>query len=227
MIRLLCVAVGYIFGLFQTSYLLGKMHNIDIRNMGSGNAGTTNTLRVMGVKAGVIVLLGDVLKTVAACLLTKYLFASSYPDMRYLLILYTAAGVTLGHDFPFYMNFKGGKGIAVTAGLIIFIDPWCFLVGLVAFFVPFLLTKYVSLGSLVTYLVFVIQLIVMGQSGYFTTKCGMGQGLLIEMYVVAALLLVLAYWRHRTNIVNLLKGTERKTYLTHRSEHIENQRQGD
>ena len=117
MIRLICVAIGYVFGLFQTSYIYGKMHGIDIRTQGSGNAGTTNALRVLGKKAGAITFLGDALKCVAAVLLVQALFGASHGDIRPLLALYAGAGVILGHNFPFYLGFKGGKGIAASAGM--------------------------------------------------------------------------------------------------------------
>ena len=125
MIRLLCLLVGYFFGAFQTAYVYGKMHGIDIRTMGSGNAGTTNTLRVLGTKAGLIVLLGDVLKTMLAIAVMRFCILPNFNvgDAEYLYILYTAAGAILGHNFPFYMQFKGGKGIASTFGLILSFHP--------------------------------------------------------------------------------------------------------
>ena len=107
MIRLICVAIGYVFGLFQTSYIYGRMHGIDIRTQGSGNAGTTNALRVLGKKAGAITFLGDALKCVAAVLLVQVLFGVSHGDIRPLLAIYAGAGVVLGHNFPFYLGFKG------------------------------------------------------------------------------------------------------------------------
>ena len=76
--RLVCVAIGYLFGLFQTAYIYGKLHGIDIRNYGSGNAGTTNTLRVLGTKAGLIVLAGDILKCILAIAAVRLLFAAVY-----------------------------------------------------------------------------------------------------------------------------------------------------
>ena len=114
MIRLICLAVGYLFGLIQTSYIYGRMQGIDIRTQGSGNAGTTNALRVLGKKAGAITFVGDACKCIAAILLVRLLFSGSYPDMVPLLCVYTGAGVVLGHNFPFYLNFKGGKGIAAS-----------------------------------------------------------------------------------------------------------------
>ena len=172
--RILCLAIGYVFGLFQTAYIYGKMHGIDIRQHGSGNAGTTNTLRVLGTKAGLIVFAGDVLKCVCAIVACSLLFGKNHPDMIYLLKLYAAAGAILGHNFPFYLGFKGGKGIAATAGLI---------------------------------LAFTIS----GQMGLFQ---GMSRQHLFEMYGVAAFLTIMAYYKHRENIKRLLKGEERKTYLT-------------
>ena len=197
MIRLICVAIGYVFGLFQTSYIYGKMHGIDIRTQGSGNAGTTNALRVLGKKAGAITFLGDALKCVAAVLLVQALFGASHGDIRPLLAIYAGAGVVLGHNFPFYLGFKGGKGIAASAGMML------------AFIRVFTITNYVSLGSMVLYLCFLVQVIFLGQRGEF----GMSQGHLTELYIVAACLTALAFWQHRTNIGRLIHGTENKTYL--------------
>ena len=209
--RLICLVIGYAFGLFQTGYIYGKMHGIDIRTVGSGNAGTTNALRVLGKKAGLIVFLGDVAKTVIAVVIVRLLFGTVYADSIYMLVLYTAAGVILGHNFPFYMGFKGGKGIAATAGMIASLGPWFILVEGLVFLVTFLTTHYVSLGSLLVYLALVIQLVYFGQTGFFE---GMAQPALTEMYIVAFCLMAMAYWRHRSNIKKLLTGTERKTYIS-------------
>lgn len=210
MIRLACLLVGYVFGLFQTAYFYGRLHGIDIRTKGSGNAGTTNTLRVLGTKAGVIVLLGDILKTVLAITAARLWLIPPAPEMEYLLVLYTAAGAILGHNYPFYMGFKGGKGIAATAGLLIAFKPSFLLLGAVLFFGTFFLTHYVSLGSLLVYAGFVIQLIVTGQTGGFGE---VSQSILNEMYIVGILLMAMAYWKHRENIKRLLTHSERKTYL--------------
>ena len=207
------MVIGYVFGLFQTAYLYGKLHGIDIRNYGSGNAGTTNTLRTLGTKAGLIVLLGDIMKCILAIVLTNMLFQNSHPDEIYLLKIYAAAGAILGHNFPFYLHFKGGKGIAATAGMILSFHPWLIPMGVILFFGTFFTTHYVSLGSLLVYAGFMIELVVLGQMGIF----GMPQAALNEMYVVAAFLTVMAYYKHKDNIKRLLGGTERKTYLTHKN----------
>lgn len=211
MIRVLCIVIGYVFGLFQTAYFYGKSKGIDIREHGSGNSGTTNALRVLGRKAGLIVFAGDCLKCIVAVVLVRVLFKESYGDMIYLLCIYTAAGAILGHNFPFYMGFKGGKGIAATAGFVLSFHPSFIPVGLIMFFGPFFLTHYVSLGSLLVYVGFVTQLIISGQCGLFGD---MSQAHLIEMYVVAFLLAVMAFWKHRANIVRLIHGEENKTYLS-------------
>lgn len=114
--RIICLVIGYVFGLFQTAFIYGKAHGIDIRQHGSGNAGTTNALRVLGKKAGLIVFLGDVLKTVLAMVICRLLFRNSAPQMLPLLSLYAGAGAILGHNFPFYMKFKGGKELPQQQG---------------------------------------------------------------------------------------------------------------
>ncbi|MBD5469874.1 MAG: glycerol-3-phosphate 1-O-acyltransferase PlsY [Lachnospiraceae bacterium] len=210
MIRLICLLIGYAFGCFQTSYIYGRLHGIDIRNYGSGNAGTTNSLRVLGKKAGIIVLLCDMLKTGLAIILVRVLFREQYGDILYLLAIYAAAGSVLGHNFPFYLGFKGGKGIACTAGLIIFFHPYLVLPQAVSFLTIFFTTHYVSLGSLVTEVLLVVEMVLFGQLGVF----GMSQRALNELYIVTILLAALAFWGHRANIKRLIHKEERKTYLT-------------
>lgn len=208
--RLICIVIGYGFGLFQTAFIYGKMHGIDIRQHGSGNAGTTNTLRVLGTKAGLIVLFGDILKCILAIVICGAIFDASHPGEIYLLKLYAAAGAILGHNFPFYLNFKGGKGIAATAGLILAFHPAFIPMGVIVFFGIFFTTHYVSLGSLLVYAGLMTEMIVAGQMGLF----GSSQAVLYEMYIITALLTILAYIKHRENIGRLLRGEERKTYLT-------------
>lgn len=218
--RIICVLIGYVFGLFQTAYIYGRLHGIDIRNYGSGNAGTTNTLRVFGTKAGLLVLVGDIMKCILAVVLVSYLFGNSHPDMVYLLKMYAAMGAIIGHNFPFYLKFKGGKGIAATAGLILSFHPYLIPVGVILFFGVFFTTHYVSLGSLLVYLGFMVELVILGQNGVF----GMTQAYLNELYVLAGFLTVMAYYKHRENIKRLLSGTERKTYLTHKNKGAEENR---
>lgn len=211
MVRIVCLLIGYMFGLIQTAFFYGKAHGIDIRQHGSGNSGTTNALRVLGTKAGLIVFAGDCLKCMIAVGVVRLLFGESHSDIIYMLCLYTGAGAILGHNYPFYMNFKGGKGIAATAGMVLSFHPYFIITGVLLFFIPFFTTHLVSLGSLLVYAGLMIQLIICGQNGLFPA---MTQAQLIEMYILFFCMLVLAYWKHRENIKRLIHGTERKTYLT-------------
>lgn len=208
--RLLCLLIGYGFGLFQTAYIYGKMHGVDIRQHGSGNSGTTNTLRTFGTKAGMLVLAGDIVKCILAIVICSFLFGSGRPELNLLFKIYAAAGAILGHNFPFYMGFKGGKGIAATGGLILAFHPWFVPMGVLIFFTVFFTLHYVSLGSLLVYVGFLVQLIVFGQMGWFP---GMSQIHLFEMYGVAGFLAAMAFYKHRANIGRLVRGEERKTYL--------------
>lgn len=207
--RIICIIIGYICGLFQTSYLYGKANGIDIRNYGSGNAGTTNALRTLGAKAGAITFLGDCFKCVAAVVIVRIIFGNSHHEIIRLLGLYASAGAILGHNFPFYLKFRGGKGIACTAGLLVAFDWRLTLAAMVVFLTVFFVTHYVSLGSILVYVVFVSGLILMGQTGQFAMETAR----IYEMYIVALLLAALAVYKHRANIVRLIHGNENKTYL--------------
>lgn len=208
--RLICLLIGYVCGLFQTSYLIGKMNHIDIRQHGSGNAGTTNALRILGKKAGAMTLLGDCLKCICAMLLAKMIYQSSCGDHLALLTLYAAAGCILGHNFPCYLQFKGGKGVAASVGMVLFFDWKIFLICAVIFFGLFFWKHYVSLCSLSAYLGAWICMMIFGQMGYYH----MEQGYRIELYILMGLLTALAYYRHRANIVRLINGNENKIILS-------------
>ena len=208
--RLISILIGYVFGLFQTSYIIGKMHKTDIREHGSGNAGTTNALRTFGKKAGAMTLLGDCLKCVLAIVVVRLIFAGRETEMMTLLCIYAAAGCILGHNFPITLGFRGGKGIAASVGFLIAFDWRIFVICAGVFFALFFTTHYVSLCSLTSYLSALIAMIVFGEAGGY----GMDRIHTTEMYLVMTALTVLAFWRHRANIVRLSKGTESKVFLS-------------
>jgi glycerol-3-phosphate acyltransferase PlsY len=182
--------IAYFLGNFATSYIvsMGSAH-VDIRKHGSGNAGTTNVLRVLGVKAAAITFLGDAIKGVAAVLLGRYL-AGSYGAIL------AALFVVIGHNWPVLLKFKGGKGIATTIGSMLAVNPFIVLIGLTIGVIILITTRYVSLASIVGMLIFPILMIVFRQS--------------TEYVIFSFLLSTLALYRHRANIVRLLKGTESK-----------------
>ena len=206
--RIASLLLGYLFGIFQTAYFVGKANGIDIREHGSGNAGTTNTLRVLGKKAGAIVFAGDFLKCFLVIHLVRILFKNTAADILPLLGLYAATGCILGHNFPVQLGFRGGKGIACTAGLLAAFDVRIGLIALLTFLAIVIATRYVSLGSMVIVSEFALFIIVFGQLGLYH----MAQAPLIELYVLAAFLAGMAIYRHRANIVRLLNGTESRIF---------------
>ena len=206
MARVLCVIIGYAFGLFQTGYLYGRLQGIDLRSEGSGNSGTTNALRVMGARAGGIVFLGDLLKCWLALFVTMSLFNGGvlHDEMGEILAMYTALGVALGHNFPFYLNFKGGKGVAVTAALIAALDWRLALFLLAVFVLVVFLFNTVSLGSITVMVLFFFGWWIMGANFLLAVE----DASLVETCVLVFILAALAIWQHRKNIRRLIRGTE-------------------
>lgn len=193
---IICLFFGYLFGCFSTGFLIGKLNNIDIRQYGSKNSGTTNALRTLGTKAGILTLVGDILKAIIPIMLIKYVI---FPDVEYakLLTLYTGLGVVLGHNYPFWLNFQGGKGIAATAGAMASFDPCTIPVGLPIFVIIVAITRYVSIGSLLISLLFPIWILIRYPGE-------------IHMLIIASIYTILAFVKHRSNIKRLLNGTENK-----------------
>lgn len=207
--RAICLVIGYVFGLFQTAYILGKMNNVDIRQYGSGNSGTTNAMRTLGKKAGIITFFADAIKALLAICVTRLIFG----DCEYLfpLVLYTGFGVILGHNFPFYMNFKGGKGIAATGGVIAGCFDWkLLLIAMITFALAAVITKYVSVGSLCVVTGLLVELIIFGELGIMNPWSGFSLEYKTESYLLALIIALLAFVRHRENLIRLMNGTERK-----------------
>ena len=221
-VRVICLLIGYLFGNFQTSYFIGKANGIDIREKGSGNAGTTNTLRVLGKKAGLIVMLTDIFKSILAVTLVYFIFRVQYPNLIYLLKLYAGLGAILGHNYPFYLKFKGGKGIAAMGGMILAFH-WTYIpIDLLLFFGTVAVTHYVSFASLLLSVSFLVQTVLMGEMGYFRPYLDPARAIMVpvipnsiryEMYILAFIITAMAFIRHRSNIKKLVKGEERKTYV--------------
>lgn len=193
---IICIVIGYFFGNISTSYLVGKKYDMDIRKHGSGNAGATNVLRVVGKKAAIITFFGDALKAVFAIYLVRYLL---YPadDMGMILSLYTGIGVVLGHNYPFWLQGKGGKGIAATGGVMFALDIRLALVAIIVFAIVVVLTKYVSVASLTISFILPIWLMIRYP----------GQ---IHLHILGWLFTIFAFYRHLENIKRLIKGTENK-----------------
>ena len=203
--RILSVVIGYAFGLIQTAYFYSRSKGVDIRKVGSGNAGSTNVARALGNGSGLIVFACDVAKCCAAILICRLLFAHSPAEAR-LVTLWAGAGCTLGHDYPFYLNYRGGKGIACMAGIALMFSIPVWAVTWLTFIAVHLASNYVSLGSLCGSAAFFLSITVSAVAGAFGLNSAHG----VEVCIIAFLLSALAFWQHRTNIGRLVKGTESK-----------------
>ena len=212
MFRLICLAVGYIFGLFNTSLALGKLADFDIRSQGSGNTGTTNMVRAKGWKMGMLVLLGDALKAVIPMLVLARVLHGVAPAG--LVKAYAGFGAVLGHNYPFYTGFRGGKGIATSLGVAFAYHILLGLFAMACFSVPFFTTHYASLSSLVMTVVIFGTLTFCAVVRSWVLFAGIASRHAVELYVIFGMMAFLAFFRHRENIGRLLKGTERKTYLS-------------
>ncbi len=189
---IITVILSYLLGCFSSAYFLGKVtKNIDIREYGSGNAGATNALRVMGKKIGALTFLLDILKGIIAVIIGHYLLGF---DGKLLAGVF----VVLGHNFPVFLNFKGGKGVATSLGVLMILD-WkiglsCLVVGVIVI----MITKYVSLGSIFASITAPISIIVLldniDRNFYFTIW----------------FLGILSVIRHKSNIHRLLRGEENR-----------------
>jgi glycerol-3-phosphate acyltransferase PlsY len=195
------IALGaYLLGSIPTGFLVARARGIDIRKVGSGNIGATNSMRVLGKPAGIFVLLVDVLKGFAAVawlpILVLKIFSTTQIDLETLRIV---AGIfaVLGHNYPCWLKFKGGKGIATTAGVFLALAPWALLVALVVFILAVALTKYVSVGSIAAAIALPATVWIMSPHNLF-------------LNLVTTALGALAIFKHRKNMQRLLAGTENR-----------------
>lgn len=201
---LLSGALAYLIGSVNTSMLVSAFFGKDIRKEGSGNAGATNTLRTFGKGAAVIVLLGDALKAVIAILIAKFLTDYFTVTGNLSLPLYTAGlCVVLGHNFPLYFGFKGGKGISTSAAVIFMLDWKIGLAVLIFSVLIMAVSRYVSLGSCCGAIIFPA-LVVLFHRGD------------IYFIILSVVMAALAIFMHRKNIIRLLKGTESKLSFKNR-----------
>ena len=199
---LVTIAVAYLLGSIPTGYLVGRAKGVDVRKVGSGNIGATNAFRVLGKRAGVLVLLADALKGWLAAspmpVLVQRLVAPSAgqdPATQEYLQIIAGVVVILGHNYTCWLKFKGGKGIATSAGVLLALVPITFAVGLATWIVVCMLTRYVSLGSIAAAAVLPI-------------ATWLAPPHSPRMIVVTAVMGALAIYKHKGNIERLLNGTE-------------------
>lgn len=189
---ILILIISYLLGSINTSIIVGRIKSgEDIRQFGSGNAGATNTLRTFGKTAAVLVVVGDVLKAVISILVAKLISGED------IAVYIASIGVILGHNFPVFFGFKGGKGIVVSATASLFADWRVGLVIIIIALLIMIITKYVSLGSIIGACLIVVFGLVF-------------RGIDVEFLVFSIIVGGLAIIMHRKNIVRLIKGTENK-----------------
>lgn len=193
---------GYFVGSANTAILVGKAYGVDIRTKGSGNAGMTNTMRTLGIVAGILVILGDMFKAFISCIvgyLAIRFFAPEYLDqLGSLGSVIGGFAVVAGHIWPVYFRFKGGKGVLTAFTALLTIDYKPALVSLALFLIIILLTRYVSLGSIIGTLSFPI-------------SATLFKGKIESWYIILIIIMcALIVYMHKGNISRLLKGTESK-----------------
>ena len=198
----LAVAVGaYLIGSLPSGFIVGRINGVDLRKIGSGNIGATNALRVLGKKWGYLVFAADILKGALSVALADIFSRQIAPDHVTMAKILAAIFVVLGHNFPVWLGFKGGKGIATSAGIMVAMFPiWVFLCALVIWVSSFRLTRYVSVASILAAISLPVSTLVLALLG----KC---DWLLVA---VAFAMTTLAVWRHKSNIERLIAGTEKK-----------------
>lgn len=207
---LVCILAGYLLGSINTALIVSKVFfHEDVREYGSGNAGTTNVLRTYGKKAAILTFLGDMTKGIIAILIACALFGcpDTEPDYWHLLnAVYLAAFFAIfGHVFPCFSQFRGGKGFATMVGVILALNPMLFLI-LFAIYVPMVLcSHYISLSSVVISLFYPMLLSIVDQN-FRALPHGI-------CTVIAVLIGVLITWAHRSNLRRIFDGNERKFYL--------------
>ena len=196
------VALGaYLIGSIPSGYLVGRIKGVDLRKVGSGNIGATNALRVLGKKWGYFVFAADFLKGWLAVIIGFAAASHFPPDHAILAGIIAAVFAMVGHIFPVWLGFKGGKGIATSGGIMIGLFPgWIFLCGLVVWVVFFYGTRYVSVASIAA----AISLPVSSGILMLLGRCDW------RLVIIAALMCALAVWRHKSNIERLFAGTEKK-----------------
>lgn len=203
------IIAGYLLGSVSFGMLVGKDAGVDIRTKGSGNIGTTNALRTLGKKAALITFLGDFFKAFIPVIIAENVSMkvfSNSSDIAFLISLITGLSAVLGHNFPIWIHFKGGKGIAVTAGVTVAIaihHPLYWILALLLFIIIVVITRYVSVGSLcVPAWSIPVYVLIYERSNEY----------LVPVLIISFIYTILAFIKHSTNIKRLINGTENKLF---------------
>ena len=197
MLGLVASVIAYLLGCFSTGLTVSRAKGVDIRSKGSKNTGTSNVLRVLGFKSGAVTFLGDFFKAVLACLISRWLLPGAVFGIEGFGTMLAGLFVIIGHNWPVFYGFKGGKGVACSAAVVFIVSPLWGLISILIAVAVIAITRFISLGSM----------LLLGS--YMVFMCSAHWG---EWFVCAfsAVLFAMCVWRHRTNIQRLLSGTENK-----------------
>lgn len=197
---LLSIAVavaGYLLGCISTGILVSRRAGVNIREVGSHNTGASNVLRVLGLRLGLITFLGDFIKATLACWLGSLLLPGTTFGIAGFGTMLGGMFAILGHNWPVFFGFKGGKGVACSAAVIFFVNPLWGIVAIASFIVVIAISRYISLGSMVMMGTYMVLMIVTHPGEWFVA------GFCVALFVLVVV-------RHRPNIQRLLNGTENK-----------------
>ncbi|MBA4146590.1 MAG: glycerol-3-phosphate 1-O-acyltransferase PlsY [Verrucomicrobia bacterium] len=208
---MITAVAAYLLGSIPTGYIVAKAKGVDIRSVGSGNIGATNVFRILGKKAGIFVLTVDALKGflavwLVAPMIARNLVASdSLGGTASMLAIVAGISAILGHNYTCWLKFKGGKGIATSAGVLLGLVPLPFVFALITWILLFFLSRYVSLASIGAAAILPITTWLVGHFGGRFSYQGR-----LEFIIVTLLMAALAIYKHRANIQRLLNGTENR-----------------
>ena len=199
--------IAYLIGSINFSILISKKKaGYDIRQKGSGNAGTTNMLRNLGKKYAAITLICDVLKGVVAIGIAIIVGNILGDTNKALLVQVAGVAVVIGHTFPIFFGFKGGKGVATSLGILLMTNWQLGLICLVFALVLMALTRVVSMGSIAAAILYPVLTLFVGGGHYIVESTGLGNG----YFIYSVILAIIVIFNHRENIKRILSGTENK-----------------
>ena len=206
------ILVSYLIGSIPNAYIIGKISkNIDLRRHGSGNLGSTNAFRILGVKLGIIVQILDVAKGLIVVLLVSPLFFNNLPFANHtpftdITLIKIIAGISavIGHTFPVFMKFKGGKGINTALGMLVSLAPIEVTISVAVFILILLASGYVSLGSIIASFIFPTTMFI--RENIFNVEIYSYKTLIVTAIITAAFMI----YNHRSNIKRLLQGNEHR-----------------
>ena len=194
---LLIAILSYLLGCFSTGITISRAQGVDIRSKGSKNTGASNVLRVLGLKSGLVTFVGDFLKAALAVLIGHLLLPGETFGVMDFGKMLGGLFAVLGHNWPVFYGFKGGKGVACSAAVVFFVSPLWGIIAIVICLLVIAITRYISLGSMTLLFLYMVFMCVNHWGEW--VKC-----------LFTVILFVLCVWRHRANLQRLLNGTENK-----------------